>query len=162
MWWRWLPSEIVRQHTIQQLWCRCGCCPWSRVKGCSRITMIYSFTLRWGLQLIVNFNNQVSYKLMRLVKSLPKSIYKLINKIGWNNAYIAHHGSKCSWRQESRHDEFLLLDHTLSSSLVAWKEFPSSFLLLMLDLSLESLVVLLRYVIVLSIDNVLGVNLRCI
>ena len=119
--------------------------------------MIYVFTLGQDLQSIINTNSQVSCMLLLLIKSLPQSRYKLFNQIRGRSAYIA-----CRYRLERRHDEFLLLDHALLSPLVACKQSPRGLFLLLLELGLELLAALLRYLVILSIDNVFGVDLRCI
>ena len=61
-----------------------------------------------------------------------------------------------------RHDEVFLLYHALPSPLVACKQSSRGLFSLLLELDLEFLAALLRYVIVLSIDDALGVDLRFI
>ena len=60
------------------------------------------------------------------------------------------------------HDEVFLLYHALPSPLVACKQSSRGLFLLLLQLGRELLAALLKYVVVLSIYDVLGVDLRCI
>jgi hypothetical protein len=61
---------------------------------------------------------------------------------------------------ESRHDEILLLDHTLPSLPEAQGQLLLVFSLECLELGLQSLAVLLEYVTVLRVDDVLAVDHR--
>ena len=60
------------------------------------------------------------------------------------------------------HDEVFLLYHALPSPLVACKQSSRGLFLLLLELGLELLAALLRYIVVLGINDVLRVDFRCI